>query len=271
MERVSPHFGQTGSMSCPPLAPVFWQRQPKLPLPILKFLGLRVEAALKAPADRTLLVWPMVLGAPSLLETHPDGIPEPILLARAAALFGTLGVTDPLEAWKRALERMPTTADPGPTGWLPGRIWAPMSALVSLRLGVALLALLGQPEDDTYGLACGVALFNAALFHESHDALEPLWQGAEGSLKAGLQGLIMLAGGYHHLQLGSPGGMIGLWQEALPVLERFDGALETPWGTVAFAPGAESAAQRLDWLDRFDGDMALDPLWAMPRPTWELT
>ena len=258
-------------MSCPPLAPVFWQRQPKLPLPILKFLGLRVEAALKAPADRELLVWPMVLGAPSLRESHPDGIPEPVLLARAGAMLGPLGITDPMEAWKRALARMPNTADPGPSGWLPGRIWDPMSALVSLRMGVTLLAMLGQPEDGTYGLACGVTLFNSALFHECHDALEPLWQRAEGGLKTGLQGLIMLAGGFHHMQLHSPGGMIGLWQEALPVLERFEGALDTPWGAVGFAAGTESAAQCLSWLDRYDGDMDLEPLWAMPRPTWELT
>jgi len=186
-------------------------------------------------------------------------------------MLGPLGVTDPAQAWRRAMERMPNTADPGPSGWLPGRIWDPMSALVSLRLGVTLLALLGQPEDGTYGLACGVALFNAALFHECHDALEPLWQRAEGDLKAGLQALIMLAGGFHHMQLHSPAGMIGLWQEALPVLERFDDALDTPWGTVAFAPGVRTAAQCLSWLERYDGDMALDPLWAMPRPTWELT
>jgi hypothetical protein len=61
----------------------------------MKVLGARVEAALRAPADRALLVWPLVLGAPALRAAHPDGIPEPVLLAGAASMLGPLGVTDP--------------------------------------------------------------------------------------------------------------------------------------------------------------------------------
>jgi len=236
----------------------------------MKFLGARLDAALRSPADRALLVWPMVLGAPALREAHPDGIPEPVLLARAAAMLGPLGVQDPAAAWADAQARLPTTADRGPAGWLPHRIWDPMSALVSLRLGVALLAMLGQPEDRRYGLACGVALFNCALFHECHDALEPLWLRSEGALKAGLQGLILLAGGFHHLQLDNPGGMIGLWGDALEALEPAGGILRTPWGGVDFEAAAAAAAQRLAWLEHFDGDMELGPLWAMPRPVLEL-
>jgi hypothetical protein len=164
---------------------------------------------------------------------------------------------------------LPNTADHGPAGWVPHRIWDPMASLVSLRLGVALLALLGQPEDERYGLGCGVALFNSALFHECHDALEPLWLKADPELKSGLQGLILLAGGFHHHQLHNAGGMISLWEDALPALERLDGHLATPWGTVGFAQGADAAAERMVWLERFDGDMELDPLWDMARPTLE--
>jgi hypothetical protein len=259
-------------MACAPAAaPVFWQRQPRLPLPVLRFLGARMEAALRSPAHRSLLVWPMVLGAPGLRDSHPDGVPEPELLARAGALLGPLGVADPAAAWADALERLPDTADRGPAGWVPHRIWEPLGSLVSLRLGVALLALVGQPEDGRYGLACGTALFNSGLFHECHDALEPLWLGAAGELRTGLQGLILLAGGFHHLQLDNPGGMISLWRDALPALERFPGILATPWGAVGFSGAAAAAAERLRWLDGFDGDMALDPLWAMSRPVLELT
>jgi hypothetical protein len=250
---------------------VFWQRQPKLPLPVLKFMGARLEAALRTPADRALLVWPMVLGAPKMREAHPDGVPEPELLAGADSMLGALGVRDPRAAWEDALRRLPNTADHGSKGWVPHRIWDPMASLVSLRLGVALLALLGQPEDQRYGLACGVTLFNCALFHECHDALEPLWLEAEMPLKTGLQGLILLAGGFHHLQLQNAGGMISLWEDALPALDRFDGALATPWGIVGFEAGTAAAAERMAWLEHFDGDMALDPLWAMSRPTLELT
>ena len=258
-------------MSCAPLAPVFWQRQPKLPLPVMKFMGARLEAALRTPRDRSLLVWPMVLGGPRLREAHPDGVPERELLASAGSMLEALGVGDPRAAWDHAMALLPNTADRGPGGWVPHRIWDPMASLVSLRLGVALLAMLGQPEDGRYGMACGVGLFNSALFHECHDALEPLWLKSEGELKIGLQGLILLAGGFHHHQLHNAGGMISLWNDALPALERFDGVLDTPWGTVRCAAGAAAAAERMAWLDHYDGDMALDPLWAMARPTLELT
>jgi len=248
-------------MSCAPQAPVFWQRQPRLPLPVLKFVGARLEAALREPAARELLVWPVVLGAPRLRQAHPGGVPEPALLAAAGPMLQAVGVLDPRAAWDRAMALLPNTGERGPEGWLPHRIWEPLSSLVSLRLGVALLALQGQPEDARYGLACGAALFNSALFHECHDALEPLWQRAEGGLKTGLQGL----------QLHNAGGMISLWGDALAALEPSGGALATPWGEVGFAAAAAAASERLAWLDRYDGDMALDPLWAMSRPALELT
>ena len=257
-------------MSCGPLTPVFWQRQPKLPAPVMRFLGARINAALKAPADRSLLVWPMVLAAPNLRQAFPDGLPEAELLTQAAPMLASLGETDPARAWAEAMARFPDTGDLAAGGWVPHRIWDPMGALLSLRLGVALIALLGQPEDERYALASGTALFNSALFHECHDALEPLWLQAEGPLKAGLQGLIMLAGGFHHLQLHNARGMISLWQDALPALARSGDSLATPWGQVDFQSAAAAAAERLLWLEHYDGDMELDPLWGYARPVWEL-
>jgi hypothetical protein len=258
-------------MTCAPQAPIFWQRQPKLPLPVLKFLGARVDAALASPADRALLVWPMVLGAPKVRAAFPEGMPEESLLAQAAPMLAAAGVHDPGKAWEEALARFPDTADQGAGGWVPQRAWDPLGALVSLRLGVVLIALLGQPVDERYGLASFTALFNSALFHESHDALEPLWLEADGPLKAGLQGLILLAGGFHHHQLHNARGMISLWQDALEALSGLDGLLRTPWGAVGFEPGLASAAMRLEWLADYDGVRELAPLWAFPRPTLELT
>jgi hypothetical protein len=258
-------------MTCAPTAPVFWQRQPKLPLPIMKYLGARLEQALARPEDRALLVWPTVLGAPALREAHPDGIPEVELLARAEPMLAPLGAPDPAAAWARTMERLPNTAEPGPGGWLPHRIWEPLSALVSLRMGVALLAMIGQPEDDRYPVSCGVSLFNCALFHECHDALEPLWSEAQGPLRSGLQGLILLAGGFHHMQLHNPGGMMGLWEDALAALEPFAGRVATPWGAVLTADAEASAARGLEWMESYDGDRELDPIWELPRPVLELT
>ena len=257
-------------MSCAPLAPVFWQRQPKLPLQVLKFLGARVHAALAAPADRALLVWPMVLGAPKLREAYPEGLPEAVLLAQAAPMLKGLGVLDPALAWADNLARFPATADRLGQGWGAQRAWDPLGALVSLRMGVTLLALQGQPEDERYGLSAGVALFNCALYHECHDALEPLWLEAPEPLKRGLQGLIFLAGGYHHQQLHNARGMISLWQDGLEALAGAHGLLETPWGAVKFGNALATVAERLEWLADYDGDKDLAPLWALPRPTLEL-
>jgi len=257
-------------MSCGPLAPVFWQRQPKLPLQVFKFLRARLHDALAAPADRALLVWPMLLGAPKLVAAHPEGVPEGLLLAQAEGILRSVGVTDPKAAWDEALARHPDLADRAPEGWLPQRAWAPLGALVSLRLGVTLIALQGQPEDARYPLGAGVALFNCALFHECHDAFEDLWVAAEGPLKAGLQGLIMLAGGFHHQQMHNPRGMSNLLGDARRLLPG-DGLLRTPWGAVDASAALAAAEARLAWLADYDGEMDLAPLWDLERPTLELT
>ena len=81
----------------------------------------------------------------------------------------------------------------------------------------------------------------------------------------------MLASGFHHLQLHNPGGMTGLWGDALAALAPFQATLPTPWGTVALAGATGPAAERLAWLDPHHGSPVLDPLWAMPRPVLELT
>ena len=44
--------------------PAFWSRQSRLPLQVNHFLQVRLEAALKEPQRRTLLVWPTILGHP---------------------------------------------------------------------------------------------------------------------------------------------------------------------------------------------------------------
>ena len=263
-------------MSCSTRTPVFWQRQPRLPLPVNRFLGSRLEAALADPADRAHLVWPMLLGAPKVRQDHPEGLPEAELLAMARPLLAPVaGDGDPGEAWRSCLARFPDTADKGATGWVPQRIWDPLAALVSLRAGVALLALLGLPLDGRYGLAAGVSLFNASLYHESHDALEPLWLKSDGPMKTGLQGLILMAGGYHHQQLENAPGMATLWEDALPALAACGDELATPWGNLRFGQALATVKQRLSALENGDGERfdeaPWDLLWTLERPEWELT
>ena len=260
-------------MACPPRTPVFWQRQPRLPQPVQRFARTRLDAALAAPADRALLVWPAILGAPRLRERHPEGVPEAELLAMAGPMLPPDG-PGPEAAWRDCLERFPDTAEKGPTGWLPQRVWEPLGALVSLRSGVALLALLGLPEDGRYALRAGVSLFNAALFHECHDALELLWSEAEGPLRAGLQGLILVAGGYHHHQLQNAPGMATLWEDAQGVLAGTGPVLRTPWGDVGLGQSLDTVARRLAALVDGEGERFEEPpwdvLWSLERPEWEL-
>ena len=66
--------------------------------------------------------------------------------------------------------------------------------------------------DEGYGLKAGLALFNNALYHETHDALEVIWRDAAGDLREGLQGLILMTAGYHHLQLHNLNGMKAVWE-----------------------------------------------------------
>ncbi len=248
----------------------FWQRQPLLPLEIQGVLRARVEAALADPGAREALVWPTILGAPRLRQANPDGLPEDELLAHAARLLAPLGIVDPGAAWRAHRETWADTAEAGPRGWRPAAAWGAWGPLVSLRCGWQLAALTPLPLDDRYPLASGVSLFNHGLFHECHDALEPLWTGASGDLKAGLQGLILMAAGYHHLQLHNLQGLRAVWEEALARLEPCGGLVATPWGEVRAEAALDLTARRLEGARSRSGDGHLDDLWSLDRPTWEL-
>lgn len=251
--------------------PAFWQPQPRLPLAIRRFLQVRVEAALEAPDRRTVLVWPAILGAPIQLAAHPEGIPEPELMALAARMVRAVGPLDPASVWAADLHTFPDTAAVGRCGWVPADLWRSQARLVSLRSGVALLALTGRPEDERYLLSSAVELFNLSLFHECHEALERLWRRSEGPLKDGLQGLILLACGFHHQQHLNAAGMKGVWLAGIPRLQRFPGALDTPWGRVGYAGSLAMAMHRLDWLKTAGAEQDGARFWEMPSPEWEFT
>lgn len=260
----------------------FWQRQPRLPLEVYRFLQDRLEAALQEPATRQVLVWPTVLGAPRLRERYPEGLPEPLLLDRAARMLGALGQQHPAAAWWAHRAVWTDTAEAGPTGWRPGGAWGAFGPLVSLRCGWRLAALTPLPLGERYGLASAVSLFNHGLFHECHVALEPLWTRAAGELKTRFQGLILLAAGYHHLQQHNRQGMLAVWEEALEQLGTDGGTIATPWGEVRAQVALDLTARRLDHGRRSTADAEADagddashdaiwgPLWALDRPTWEL-
>lgn len=245
----------------------FWQRQPVLPLEVQRFLRARLEAALENPEHRADLAWPTVLGAPRLRQLHPDGLPEMELFNHTARMLRAVGVEDPAAAWAGHLQSHPDTAEAGATGWRPSPAWGAFGPLVSLRCGWQLAALTPLPLGDRYLFASGVSLFNHALFHECHDALEPLWLEASGALKQGLQGLILLTAGYHHLQLHNAAGMQAVWEEALAKLPE-DGRLATPWGPLDASLAVEVTRTRLALVQ--DEGAAMETLWALDRPFWTL-
>lgn len=245
----------------------FWQRQPVLPLEVQRFLRARLEAALERPEHRADLAWPTVLGAPRLRQLHPEGLPESELFNHTARMLHAVGVDDPAAAWASHLAAHPDTAEAGATGWRPGQAWGAFGPLVSLRCGWQLAALSPLPLGERYLFASGVSLFNHALFHECHDALEPLWLEAAGALKQGLQGLILLTAGYHHLQLHNGPGMQAVWEEALAKLPE-DGRLATPWGPLDASLAVAVTRDRLALVQ--DGSPSMDALWSLDRPFWTL-
>lgn len=251
--------------------PVFWQSQPQLPMEIRRFLQTRLETALREPPRRTLLVWPAILGAPVQRSEHPDGIPEPQLMILAAKMVKAVTAADPVTVWAEDAALLPETAERGASGWAPHPLWEPFARPVSLRSAVALLAMTGQPEDERYLLGCGIALFNLSMFHECHDALEILWRRSEGDLKTGLQGLILLAGGFYHQQHHHTAGMRSIWKDGMPSLRKFKGTLDTPWGRVGYAESLAMASHRLEWLKTASADEDLARFWETPSPKWELT
>jgi hypothetical protein len=250
--------------------PAFWQRQPALPMEVRRFIRARLEDSLQDPLRRTVLVWPTILGAPRQLESHPYGIPLDEFLPQAKGMIGAVGVKDEKAAWEEDLSRFPDTAEGRDACWLPHPLWKSFAGYVSLRCGVILLALTGQPEDERYLLASAVSLFNLSLFHECHEALELLWRRAEGDLKKGLQGLILLTCGFHHQQCHRSSGMQSIWKDGIPQLSLEDGALDTPWGRVGYAESLAMALRRLEWLKTTGVDEDPARFWEMPPPHWEL-
>jgi predicted metal-dependent hydrolase len=116
-----------------------------------------------------------------------------------------------------------------------------------------------------------VSLFNHGLYHECHDALEPIWDRASGELKNQLQGLILLAAGYHHLQLHNLSGLRAVWKEGLERLRACGGRVATPWGEVRAEAALDLTALRLeDGSRNMDEAATFGALWALDRPTWEL-
>ena len=103
-----------------------------------------------------------------------------------------------------------------PCAWL-GPDEAPWRSSVTERARRASVALAGAPltppSDVDAALAAAARLFDAALFFEVHEVLEPHWLVARGETRDLLQGLIQIAVGWHHAATGNVTGARSLLAE----------------------------------------------------------
>jgi hypothetical protein len=72
-------------------------------------------------------------------------------------------------------------------------------------------------------VACARAAWDAGLFFEVHEILEPVWLAERGPRRDALQGLIMAGAALHHLTTGNTAGARGLLRDAV---RRLDASAE---------------------------------------------
>lgn len=120
----------------------------------------------------------------------------------------------------RAREELAALARTPKSG--PGRDWLDASqrgyaGVLRERAGQAFAALaalpLGGGGSLAEVLAEAAALYDAGLYFEVHELLEPWWRQAHGEAREALQGLVQVAVGYQHLANGNPGGARALLEE----------------------------------------------------------
>lgn len=122
---------------------------------------------------------------------------------------------------RRELEALGDPDAPAPD-WLVGDDLA-CRPMVRARAQSARVALAGHPAGPPSSraelLAAAATLFDAGLYFEVHELLEPSWGQAEGVEREALQGLIQVAVGYQHLANGNLAGARALLDEGRRRLE----------------------------------------------------
>jgi uncharacterized protein len=108
------------------------------------------------------------------------------------------------------LDRLASAGSP-PEGWLPVDADAEQGAMLAARARRASEALRDQAvlsgdRSLDEALRAAAVLFDAGLYFEVHELLEPCWLTASGEHRPGLQGLIQIAVGYQHLANGNLAG-----------------------------------------------------------------
>jgi len=139
--------------------------------------------------------------------------------------------------------------DAPPPHWLQGddrACWP----LVQARAVGAHAALQARPPGPIRSRAelldAAAALFDAHLYFEVHELLEPAWREAEGPERDALQGLIQVAVGYQHLANRNFAGARALLDEGR---QRIEGRTLDGLELDAFGRGVRRSLDRLWQLD----------------------
>jgi len=108
--------------------------------------------------------------------------------------------------------------DRGDDGWHIRPGFAPHAAAIGDRATRAARALADRPlaaaePTRPVGVAAAATLFDAGLYFETHEVLEPFWMRAEGAERETLQGLIQVAVGFQHLANGNLEGARALLRD----------------------------------------------------------
>ena len=121
-----------------------------------------------------------------------------------------------------AREELTKLANASGTGvareWLSDEEQRHSAALVArARRAADAVAARRVPDESRSSIARllddAATLFDAGLYFEVHELLEPSWREAEGAAREALQGLIQIAVGYQHLANGNVAGARALLDE----------------------------------------------------------
>lgn len=142
------------------------------------------------------------------------GSPLPLRARNRLAALTLAAFHDP--AARRELRSLGRGAR-SPSGWLEAGEDAHGEALRE-RAARATAALKHVPPGGAApgldeALARAAVLFDAGLFFETHEVLEPFWREATGGEREALQGLVQAAVGYQHRANGNERGATALLEE----------------------------------------------------------
>ncbi len=115
------------------------------------------------------------------------------------------------------------------------------------REALAALPLAPGGHSLAEALAEAATLYDAGLYFEVHELLEPWWRQARGEAREALQGLVQVAVGYQHLANGNTRGARALLEEGSA---RLHGRALDGLALDAFAREAARSIERLadfDW------------------------